>query len=463
MSNLITDFKGNDLWINKYKPHNLNQIIGNTNQISKFRNWIINLSSNKNQGIVISGNQGLGKTLTIKLILEELGYIPRIINPSEIKDHRIYDDFNDYYNFSSSIYSKVNFAEKRNNKIALIFDETENITLTSEKKYVMDIYKENNKSKSFPLIFISNNQHSKLLNDLKKGCSEITFISPSINELKQFVKKISLLENINWDNDNLIDKLIIFSQYDIRRLINLLQELSYHSYNHKINDTIINEFIDKSREKNIDIGLFDSTDRILNNYLDYESIMKLYESEKVLLPLMIHENYLKKVLNKTKEPWENIINRIVKISDSISKGDNIETSIYTDQNWYLQNIHGFYTCLNTSYWINNTSNNYKIKTSDIKFSSDLNKTSLKNINRKNIINLSKIVNNKSNQEILMLNKICNHFIEKNNEDQLIKILNGYNKDISIKEIELCLKIDKTTEFNTLASKDKKRITKQINI
>ena len=36
-----------------------------------------------------------------------------------------------------------------------------------------------------------------------------------------------------------------------------------------------------------------------------------------------------------------------------------------------------------------------------------------------------------------------------------------NKDISIKEIELCLKIDKTTEFNTLASKDKKRITKQI--
>jgi replication factor C subunit 1 len=452
-----------DLWINKYKPNSLNQIIGNTNQIQKFRNWIINLGINKNQGIVISGNQGLGKTLTIKLILEELGYIPRIINPSEIKDHRIYDDFNDYYNFSSSIYSKVNFGEKRHNKIALIFDETENITLTSEKKYVMDIYKENNKSKSFPLIFISNNQHSKLLNDLKKGCSEIIFLNPSINELKQFVKKISLLENIDWVNDNLIEKLIIFSQYDIRRLINLLQELSYHSINNKITENIINEFIDKSREKNIDIGLFDSTDRILNNYLDYESIMKLYESEKVLLPLMIHENYLKKVLNKTKEPWDNIINRIVKISDSISKGDNIETSIYTDQNWYLQNIHGFYTCLNTSYWINNTSNNYKIKTSDIKFSSDLNKTSLKNINRKNIINLSKIVNNKSNQEILMLNKICNHFIEKNNEDQLIKILNGYNKDISIKEIELCLKIDKTTEFNTLASKDKKRITKQINV
>ena len=61
----------------------------------------------------------------------------------------------------------------------------------------------------------------------------------------------------------------------------------------------------------------------------------------------------------------------------------------------------------------------------------------------------------------MLNKICNHLIQKNKENELIKILNGYNKDISIKEIELCLKIDKTTEFNKLASKDKKRIVKQI--
>lgn len=453
--------KNQDLWINKYKPTTINHIIGNTTQINNFKDWISNLSSNKSQGIIISGNQGLGKTLTIKLILDELGYIPRIINPNEIKDHRIYDDFNDYYNFINSVYSKINFNDKKNTKIALIFDETENITLTSEKKYVMDIYKDNNKSKSFPLIFISNNQHSKLLNDLKKGCKEIIFTNPSNQELKLLIKKISDFENISWANDLLMDKLIMFSQNDIRRLINLFQELSYHLTNGKITETNMNEFIEKSREKNIDIGLFDSTERILNNYLDYETIIKLYESEKVLLPLMIHENYLKKILNKSKDSWPNIINNIVKVSDSISRGDNIETSIYTDQNWYLQNIHGFYTCLNTSFWINKNKSNYKIEKDDIKFSSDLNKTSLKNINRKNIVNLSKIINNKSNQEILMLNKICNHLIQECREDELIKILNGYNKDISIKEIELCLKIDKTTEFNTLASKDKKRITKQI--
>jgi hypothetical protein len=196
--------------------------------------------------------------------------------------------------------------------------------------------------------------------------------------------------------------------------------------------------------------------------LDYDIIIKLYESEKVLLPLLIHENYIKKILNSYQSNIniESIIDILVNISDSISVGDNIETSIYTDQNWYLQNIHGFYTCINTSYWINKIKLINKLDTNDIKFSADLNKTSLKNINRKNIVNLSKIINNKSNNDILMLNTICNKLIVTN-EKELLQILTNYNKDLTIKQIELCLKIDKTTEYNTLASKDKKRINKQI--
>ena len=176
---------------------------------------------------------------------------------------------------------------------------------------------------------------------------------------------------------------------------------------------------------------------------------------------MIHENYLNKVLNKTSETWESIIFNLVKISDSISRGDNIETSIYTDQNWYLQNIHGFYTCLNTSYWINKSNKNTMLNISDIKFSTDLNKTSLKNINKKNITNLLKFIPNKSIYEILLINKISNHFISQNKETELINIISKYNKDVTIKEIELCIKIDKTSEYKLLGSKDKKKIIKYI--
>jgi DNA polymerase III delta prime subunit len=449
-----------DLWINKYKPNNIKHIIGNQKQIQEIISWLDNLKKNSNS-LIINGNQGIGKTHIIKLILEEFNYIIRVINPNDIKDHRIFDDIADYNNYNNSIYTKINFNNSTNhNKIALIFDEIENITLNSEKKYVMNIHKENNKNKIYPLIFISNNQHSKLLNDLKKNSSEVLLTTPTNDELKLMIKKIIYNENITFASSSIYDKIIEFAQQDIRRLINLLQELSYHAINNTITDKIVDEFIEKSREKNINIGLVNSTKKLLNNYLDYDVIIKLYESEKVLLPLLIHENYIKKILNKSQDNVKTIMDILINISDSISIGDNIETSIYTDQNWYLQNIHGFYTCINTSYWINKTKVNNKLECNDIKFSADLNKTSLKNINRKNILNLSKIINNKSNNDILMLNAICNKLITTD-ENKLINILTNYNKDLTIKQIELCLKIDKTTEYNTLASKDKKRINKQI--
>ena len=447
-----------NLWVNKYKSKQLSDIVGNKEQILKIKNWLLNINNYKSRAIIISGVHGIGKSLTLKLLLDELKYLTRFIYPNEIKDHRIFDDFNDYYNHTNSIYSKINFIDNKNKNLVLVFEETENITLTSEKKYIMEIFKENNKLKAFPLIFVSNNQHSKLLNDLKKNCEEVKFEIPSLNDLYFLINKICSNENIKIKNNKVMNDIITFSQYDIRRLINLLQELSFH-YKY-IDENALDIFIEKSREKNIDTGLFDGTNKILNNYLEYDIIIKLYEFEKVLLPLMIHENYLKKVLYKNTDLWSNVIYNLVKISDSISRGDNIVTSIYTDQNWYLQNIHGFYTCVNTSYWINKNNKDYKLN-NNIKFSSDLNKTSLKNINKKNISNLLKFIPNKSIYEILLLNKISNYLIKNNKEDDIINILLSYNKELNVKDIELCLKIDKTNDFELLTSKDKKKLTKII--
>ena len=66
---------------------------------------------------------------------------------------------------------------------------------------------------------------------------------------------------------------------------------------------------------------------LLNDDLKFDNIYKIYESEKVLLPLMIQENYYKKICNSKKSIKEKL-DSIVNISDSISFGDNVETSIY---------------------------------------------------------------------------------------------------------------------------------------
>ena len=63
----------------------------------------------------------------------------------------------------------------------------------------------------------------------------------------------------------------------------------------------------------------------------------------------------------------------------------------------------------------------------------------------------------------MLNKISNYLITHNKEDILISILKNYNSSLNIKDIELCLKIDKTSVFTNLVLKDKKRIIKKLII
>ena len=451
----------NDLWINKMRPSSIEQMIGNKSTIQKLENWISNFEiNNSNKSIIVSGRHGIGKSLSVQLLLSKYNYKYKIIYPDEIKSFRSNDDFEDYFNYENSINSTLKMNSIHKKKIALVFDETDSITLTSEKKYVLNIHKINSKLTScFPLIFISNTNHCKLTNDLKKNCPEFVFYSPSSYELSNYIKEICKSEKIEIIDDNSIDLFIQFTQYDIRRLINVLQEYRYNFTT--LNTLDLTSFIERSTMKDIDIGLYDASLELINHRNDFEQIYKLYEIDKVLVPLMISENYYKKILSKkNKLSWKNQLDGLLKVSDSISIGDTIETSIYTDQNWYLQNIHGFYTCNYTSHHINKSDN--ILPKSEIKFSADLNKTSLKNINKKNITNLEKIISNKSINEILSLCRITNHMVSTKQVDKIINILKNYKKDIDIKDLELCLKIDKTIDFITLTIKEKKEIvTKSI--
>ena len=455
------DNTSNNLWINKWKPSNISDVIGNKQAISKIDEWLSKFDKHTNNTIIISGAHGIGKSLVVDILLKKYNYISKIIYSDELKNFRngVDVDFDDYYNYDNSVFSKFKMSSKKdtmqNKKIAIVFDEIDTISLSSEKKFVFNIFKNNLKMKSFPLIFISNTNHSKLLNDLKKYCTEIKFYSPSSYDITKFIQKVCKEENIDIKDNESIEQLIQFSQYDIRRLINVLQEYSYNYNNINIKD--IKTFISKSITKDIGIGLFEASLELLNNENNFEQIYKLYEIDKVLIPLMVYENYYKKIISpKNKITIDEQIETMVNISESISIGDNIETSIYTDQNWFLQDIHSFYTCYNTSYLANNT-NIKKITASEIKFSADLNKTSLKNINKKNILNLEKIIGNKTIEEILLICKLSNYMISTKQSHHILNILKSYKDDFDIKDLELCLKIDKTIDFITLSTKEKKEI------
>ena len=60
--------------------------------------------------------------------------------------------------------------------------------------------------------------------------------------------------------------------------------------------------------------MFDANKLIINNDLSYLDINQLYELKKVLLPLMIHENYPKKIWRNSKNNLKTNLYNMIKIS-----------------------------------------------------------------------------------------------------------------------------------------------------
>ena len=445
----------NTLWLDKYIPKKLDDIIGHTDNIKKIKLWLNTFNdktSSSSGSIIISGIHGIGKNITLKLILEEMNFNIINISSSNIKENKAISKIL-ISGGTDSLGTIENIIS--NKRSALIIDDTENITLSAEKNMLLELYKENDKKKILPIIFLTNEQHSKLISDIKKTCYEIRFISPSVDEFLVLINKIYEKENINIVDPAVSLNIIKFTQFDIRKLLFILQDIKF-TYGTELIDIVkCKNFFMSSQKKDKDIGLFDGTRELLDNYKSIDKCLHLYETEKVLLPLMIFENYPRNILSRSYSKPEVFYECASNICNSISMGDVIETNIYTDQNWYLQSLHGFYTCCEPTYELSKYP--FKNKSYDVMFSSDLNKTSIKNINKKNILTIQTKIN-KNISDILILNKMVYDLLKKEEYKKIKKI--SYEYKLSSKYLDTILKIDKTIEKVNLVQKIKKLISSE---
>lgn len=435
-----------DIWIDKYKPKNIKEIIGNTTNIDKIDKWIKN--DKKNMSLVISGYHGIGKNLIVRKILEKNNYNYKWLDYKDEKGKSLFEDLVNCFTGENLI-----LMNSKKDKFVLVINDVDKITLKNEKARIKDLVKLNHTKRYFPIIFISSLLHNKLLTDILEYGDDIKLKQPSNIELTNFLNKIIKNENINIIDDKVKSKIIKFCQNDVRRLILILYDLkNSFDVEDEINIDSIKYFINNSEKKCKDVSLFDSSKTLINKYSNINDSLSLYRVDKVLVPLTIHENFTKSIFDKYND--NNIYLEILNnVTDSISKGDVIETNIYTDQNWFLHDIHGFYTCVKTSYNINKYNKFNKDPFYDMRFSSDLNQTSLKNINKKQISNLTKIFPNKSFNDIINLNKIIFNLVKNDKIKELYNIMKDY--DNNIKTVENIIKIDKTMSKITISQKNKK--------
>jgi len=436
------------LWEIKYKPSKLSDLVGNKDTINKIKKWLINFNKEDSTNyIIISGDHSVGKKTIINLILNDLNY--KIIN---IDSHELKNIEATNYLLKNKNKSITNMMKSDNRQTCIVIHNIDKISLKNEKKHLELLIENSENYKLFPIIMLTSLQHSKYTSKLKKNHTEFKIEKPSIDDIKKLLNKIIRKENIIFTEKILIDKIIIFSQRDIRKSINILQDL-YNTYkNDVIDKDKLKKYKTYSQKKDVNINLFPACKELLDNFKNIDHCIDLYKTEKVLLPLMIHENYTRAI---TSLKGNNKIDIMKNIIDSLSKGDIVETDIYTDQNWYLQDIHGFLTCAKTSYYLNKNDKNEKYY--DIIFTSDLNRTSLKNINKKkNIDILKETLVGKSLDDFMYLNILLSELVKNKKIDEIVKIMMENN--LTIKDVEIIIKIDRTYDKVSLKTKEKKIIS-----
>jgi hypothetical protein len=383
MTTLLT----NSIWYEQEYEININKSY--QTQIEKWLNNFSTKSEDSVTGLIISGGIGTGKNTIVKNAIKKVNW----------KFHMLYLENDKSWDFFSD------FITGLNENMVLIINDANLISSPSEKRNILEFFTQNCAKKYLPIIFLTNLNHSKLITTLStQDCDSIRISLPAENDLLAVSKIYIDKYNLKFDSMQTVKDILNYSQYDIRRLIILLQDL-YYTYGNKITRTFLQNYLIISMKKNVEVGLFSANKSLMDRFKSIEESMRFYKSEKVLLPLMMYENFYtaleaKNMLNSRKK------SKYAKISDILSQSDLVETRIYSEQNWEFQPIHGFLSCAYVSY-ILNEGENTEIKNYKINFSSDLNKTSLKNINKKNIEILLSSFQNRTQRDMHYISRLLN--------------------------------------------------------
>lgn len=228
-------------WIEKYRPKNLEEIVGQTNNIECIERLIKGRSL---PHLLFYGNSGTGKTSTVLSIVNRLFGKKRGFTVMKL-------DASDDRGINSVRDEIKGFAEKKNifNKgiKLIILDEADSMTFDAQfaLRRIIEKYSDNTR-----FCFICNYEN-KIIPAIKSRCANFRFNPIDTKIIKSKLKKICKKENLK-TKSKVLKYVAELSNGDLRKAINILQSSSMRSKN--ITEKLVFETAgipDKKKVKNI--------------------------------------------------------------------------------------------------------------------------------------------------------------------------------------------------------------------
>ncbi len=213
--------KNHSLLVEKYRPVNLDNYVGNDHIKKSIKQY---LGQNDIQNLIFYGPAGTGKTTLAKLIVKNLDCEHLYINAS---DERGIETIRDKV---SGFASSASFKPLK----VVILDEADFLTIQAQAS-LRNVIETFSRTTRF---ILTCNYVERIIDPLQSRCQTLKIVPPSKVDVVRHLQKITEKENIKYQTVN--DLAIIVNQFypDLRKCLNTIQ-LSTQDNKLKIDKSIL--------------------------------------------------------------------------------------------------------------------------------------------------------------------------------------------------------------------------------
>ena len=286
-----------ELFVDKYKPKMIQEIIGHKEQINELGKWLDAFpTSLKNpdykRGVLITGPPGIGKTTMAHLVVTTMGYKVAEYNASDTR----------------SIKSLEGLGLRRLFKEVVIMDEIDGLSERGSVGEIAALIK----TSQVPIICIANEKPPKL-----KPIISVTLDIKCLRPMKSTVA-IALAKKIPGTTKEQIEKLCEQSGNDIRSVLNTLD----------FGQSAKGSLKPTASSKDAQHDIFSATFKLFRNKkLPFAEADDLVFTDFNMVPLMVQEAYAAASTN---------IEELEAAAERLSLGDLMSKQLYRDMNdWTL--------------------------------------------------------------------------------------------------------------------------------
>ena len=237
--------RANLLWVEKYRPQKISDVIGNEQAKNTFVNWLKSKRRRK-KAVLLYGPAGVGKTALVNAVSNQFNFAIVEMNASDTRTKKA---INKVGKLATSYIALNKFSTETKGNI-LFLDEVDGVFGQQDRGGIGAILKIIKES-LVPVVMAANDPDLKKLRPLKKVCHLIRFQPVRIPLIITMLRRICVRENIEAEFEAL-ERIAQNSQGDMRSAINDLQSIAEGRRVLRLQDTMFLSF------RNKDIGMYET-------------------------------------------------------------------------------------------------------------------------------------------------------------------------------------------------------------